>query len=225
MFDIFAQELKNPWEATPQSPAAEALALMEDNPFASFREMEFNVSLRWQPYDRAKALQEISTNPRAIVGLRTNEPFYLEGSLARHPTRNTFTLSPGDGFLSESGVLEESKDFVKRWQQVLPRFGWGGINADRAANDFYNAQGLAPLPDCFGSYLAWYTLISPLGYEPYFTPEDLEHIPAHSVRRLPDGSFSITSYPNPLAFDDASSRRAVAEITNYLNQRRKDWRT
>ena len=82
---------------------------------------------------------------------------------------------------------------------------------------------MAFLPDCFG-YVGWYHLLAPLGYEPFFEPEDLRHLPAHRVEERDDGTFAVTSYEDPFAYADAPARTRIVEMTDYLNERRKDWK-
>lgn len=222
MLTLLAQELKNPWELAAVNPAPAVLSLFEDNPFASFDEMFFEQTLEWEPYERRKLLSDLTHNPEANIDARGWKPLYLEGSLARHATANTISLRINPGYLSPPDRLERALEYLGRWRQVLPRFARGKATADLRPGEFFLNQGLEPLPECFGSYLGWYTLISPRGYAPYFEPEDLRGIPAHRVEELPDAAFAITAYPAPLDFESAEAHRRIVDITRYLNERRSD---
>ena len=222
MLTFYAEEWNNPWEASAASPAPSVLSLFEDNPFGSFDEMFFEQTLRWEPYDRRALLDYLSQNPEAGIDVRSWQPLYREGSLARHPTANGVTLRVNPGYVSSPDELTRSLDYLERWGQALPRFSRGGATADRRPSEFFLNQGLFPLPPCFGSYLGWYTLLDPRGYAPYFEPEDLRRTPAHRVEERADDSFVITAYPDPFDFESEEANHHIVEITNYLNERRKD---
>src|SRR5918998_509340 len=97
LLTLFAQEQKNPWESAAANPAPSVVTLFESNPFGRFGEMFFEQTLEWEPYDRDKLLDYLAGDPRAGIEARGQEPFYFQGSLARHPTANgvTFRLNPG----------------------------------------------------------------------------------------------------------------------------------
>ena len=101
--------------------------------------------------------------------------------------------------------------------------GMGVVGGRLDGHDFYVARGLDFLPDCFGSYIGWHHLMSPLGYRDNFDAEVLRTLPAHEVRELPGEWFAITSYPDPYSFADEATRRKIVELTEHLNDRLKDW--
>jgi hypothetical protein len=105
---------------------------------------------------------------------------------------------------------------------VLPLFARGKATADSRPGEYFLNQGLVPLPECFGSYLGWHTLISRRGYAPYFELQDLLQVPAYHVEELANAAVSITAYPNPFDFESSDTHRRIVEITRYLNDRRKD---
>jgi hypothetical protein len=221
MLTLLAQELKNPWERSTVNPASSVLSLFEDNPFGRFDEMFFEQTLEWEPYDRVKLLDDLTNNPESNIDTRGSKPHYIEGSLARHATANTFQLRLNPEYVATPDKLERALEYLSRWQQVLPKFNRGKATADRRPSEFFLNQGLEPLPDPFGSFLGWHTLLTPASYEPYFTTEDLLKTPAHRVEELPDKSFAITAYPDPFAFESPEAHRRIVEVTNYLNQHRK----
>jgi hypothetical protein len=106
---------------------------------------------------------------------------------------------------------------------LLPNFTRVQIYTDYKLNEYYESQNLPWLPECFGNLVGWYYLISPLGYSPYFSPEEMLNIPAHQVRELENGWIEVISYPDPLAYDQPEARTGIITITNYLNAHRKDW--
>lgn len=222
-FKLYAQERDNPWEKAAINHAPRVLALLEDNPFAPPAEMEFNFSLRYEPYIREKALDELSHNPEAKIGVRSTLPFYLDGGVDRDPLQNGFTLGGDTQYFERAEMQTQVAEYLLRWRQVLPAFCWSGAFADDRENFFFFEQlQLEPLPDCFGSTLGWCHVVSPRGYEPYFNAEDLRLMPAHKLEELPDGAFAITCYPGILDFAGDEATRRIVEITNYLNERRKD---
>jgi hypothetical protein len=222
MLALFAEEIKNPWEQAANNPASVVLGLFEDNPFASFEEMFFEQTLKWEPYDHNKLLADLTSNPNAGIDTRGSKPHYLEGSLSRHPTGNNVQLRTNPAYVATPERLEKALEYLRDWQNALSRFNRGGATADRRPSEYFFNQGLKPLPECFGSYLGWYTLISQSGYAPYFDLKDLLNTPAHRVEELPDSAVAITAYPDPFDFESRDAHRRIVEITHYLNDRRKD---
>lgn len=221
MFSIYAQEDESPWRAG-GGDAARALETLEGNPFAPFEEMRLDVESEWEPYDRARALRALEAE-RSSVAFRSVRPFALRASIFRSPLYNLLQLEVADEYLKESGALDKAVDFTGRLARTLPAFSYGGATADHTIHDFYVSRDMAFLPDCF-SYVGWYHLVAPRGYEPYFEPEDLRALPAHRVEERDGGAFAVTSYPDPFEFEDAAARSRVIEMTDYLNDRRRDWK-
>lgn len=219
-----AEEEKNPWEDASRNPAPAVLSLLEDNPFGPFEEMFFEQTLRWEPYDRARLLEYVSENTEAGVDVRAHRPVYREASVSRHPSANGVTLRVNPAYVSSPAELTRALEYLERWRHALPRFTKGGATADRRPSEFFLNRGLRPLPPCFGSYLGWYTLMSPRAYEPYFDPEDLRRAPAHRVEGRDDGTIALTAYADPFDFESAETTRRIVELTQYLNGRRKDAR-
>ena len=221
MFAIHARENESPWRAG-GGEVARVLEALEDNPFAPLEEMQFDVGSTWLPYARGRAELFLGVE-ESSMSFRTARPFELSASVSRHPLYNLVKLDVADEYLKRDGALASSVGFAWRLARALPAFSYGAASADLDVHDFYVAQDLAFLPECF-DYVGWYHILSPRGYAPYFEPEDLGRLPAHRVEELPDGTFAVTSYPDPFAFEDASVRSRIVEMTNYLNERRKDWK-
>lgn len=223
-FNLFAREWDNPWGAAQARENAErVLSLFEQNPFAPFAEVDLEGLLKFEPYDHRRVLEEFARNAEADIGVRTESPFYLDGGLTRHEWKNGAHMGGDPEYLRREGALAAAAEYLKRWRQTFPAFDHGGLSADDRENVFFfDELDLEPLPDCFGNFLGWYHVISPRGYAPSFDAETLRHTPAHNVEELPDGSFAITTYPDPLDFASEDSTRRIVEITNYLNERRKD---
>jgi hypothetical protein len=222
MLALFAEEIKNPWEHAAVNPAPTVLRLFEDNPFASFDEMFFEQTLAWEPYEHNKLLADLTRNPDAGIDTRGWKPRYLEGSLSRHPTGNNVQLRINPAYVATPERLEKALEYLRSWQQALPRFNRAGATADRRPSEYFLDQGFYPLPACFGSYLGWYTLISQPGYAPYFDLKDLLNTPAHHVEELPGAAVAITAYPDPFDFESPDAHRRIVEVTRYLNERRRD---
>lgn len=218
---LFAQEEKNPWESASPSPAPQVLSLFEDNPFGRFGEMFFEQTLAWEPYDRAKLLDYLADDPRAGVEARGQEPAYFQGSLARHPTANGVAFRLNPAHVSEPDGLARVVSYLARWQTALPNFTRASATADQRPSEFFLNRGIKFLPACFGSHVAWHTLIAPRAYAGFFDAEDLRRVPAHRVEEREDGSFAITAYPDPFAFDTPEADRRILEITAHLNERNK----
>jgi hypothetical protein len=222
MLMLMAQELKNPWEEAAVNPAPSVLALLEDNPFGSFDEMFLEQKLEWEPFDRRLLLDDLTNNPKSNFDVRGQKPYYIQGSIARHPLANTVTFRINPDYLSTPEGLDRALAYLGRWQHVLPRFTRGKATADERPSEYFFNLGLEPLPDPFGSFLGWHTLMSRRGYEAYFDLEDLLRTPAHRVEELADAAVAITAYPDPFNFESAESHRKILELTQYLNERRKD---
>lgn len=222
MFAIYAREDENPWRAG-GGEAARALETLESNPFAPFEEMLLDDEMDWQPFDRERALRSLAAREESAVAFRASRPFYLRASVFHHPLYNLLQIEVADEYLKDSDALASAVEFAEKLARTLPAFSYGGASADTTVHDFYVSRDMAFLPDCFG-YVGWYHLLAPRGYEPYFEPEDLRHLPAHRVEERDDGTFAVTSYEDPFKYDDASARARVVEMTDYLNQRRKDWK-
>jgi hypothetical protein len=221
MFSIYAQEDESPWRAG-EGHAARALETLEANPFAPFEEMLLDDEMDWEPFDRARALRALAEEESAVA-FRATRPFPLRASVFHHRLYNLLQLEVADEYVKESGALASAVEFAERLARTLPAFSYGGATADHTVHDFYVSRDMAFLPDCFG-YVGWYHLLAPRGYEPYFEPEDLRHLPAHRVEERDDGTFAVTSYEDPFAYESAPARARVVEMTDYLNERRKDWK-
>jgi hypothetical protein len=222
-FNLYAQESDNPWGSNARETAERVLSLFEDNPFTPFAEADLKITLKYEPYDHRRILDELARNPEAGIIARSESPFYLDGGLSRHPLQNGVRVGGDPEYLRRDGALESAAEYMKRWRQTLPAFDHSGLSADDRENVFFFEElNLEPLPDCFANFLGWYYVISPRGYAPSFDAETLRRTPAHKVEELPDGTFAIMCYANPLDFASADSTRRIVEITNYLNERRKD---
>jgi hypothetical protein len=222
-FILYAQEEANPWGADARETAERVLSLFEDNPFAPLAEADLKLTLKFEPYDHRRVLDELAHNPEAGIAVRTTSPFYLDGGLSRHPVQNGVSFGGDPEYLRRDGAPAAAAEYVKRWRQTLPAFDHAALSADDRENVFFfDDLDLEPLPNCFGNFLGWYHVISPRGYAASLDAETLRRTPAHKVEELPDGAFAITTYPDPLDFAGAEATRRIVEITNYLNERRKD---
>jgi hypothetical protein len=222
MLDFFIEERGHPWTQDGGRTAHAALTLFETNPFAAPTEMKSDDESGWQAYDRAHAARVLTSAACVAVAFRADSPFAPEGSISCHPAHNIIRLSVDDGALASPEAAERAAEFVARWRSALPRFCWGEANADREIERFYAERNLPWLPECFGSYLGWYRVLSPLGYAPYFTAESLRTAPAYRVEELPGDVFAIMTYADPLAFDSPEAREYVVAVTRALDERRLD---
>ncbi len=220
MVEVFIIEEDNPWKS--DSPAPLILEILEANPFVNFNEMAFNYSEKWVAYNQQKALANLKKGDEPALALRTETPYFFEGSINRGGWRNTVRLAMANSTLEQID-LSLLKNYVSKVATLFPRFKWAEVKTDYKIKEFYQAQDLVAVPDCLGNYLNWYHLISPLGYEPYFSRAELLNIPAHQVRELENGWIEIMSYSDPLAYDQPEARARIVEITNYLNTNRHDW--
>lgn len=221
LLTLFAQEQKNPWESATPNPAPAVLKLFESNPFGRFGEMLFERTLEWEAYDGEKLLDYLAGDPRAGVEARGYDPAYFQGSLARHPTANGVTFRLNPAYVSAPEGLARAVEYLGRWSSALPRFALAAATADLRPSEFFLNRGMKFLPRCFGSHVAWYTLIPPRAYEPSFDAEDLRQAPAHRVEEFADGTFAITAYPDPFDFESPEADRRIRELNAYLNERQK----
>lgn len=222
MFAIYAREDENPWRAG-GGEAALALETLEANPFAPFEEMLLDDEMDWAPFDRARALRALAAREESAVAFRASRPFPLRASIFRHNLYNLLQIEVADEYVKEPGALAAAVELTEKLARILRAFSYGGASADLTVHDFYVSRDMAFLPDCFG-YVGWYHLLAPRGYEPFFEPEDLRGLPAHRVEEREDGVFAVTSYEDPFGFEDAAVRSRIVEMTDYLNERRKDWK-
>ncbi len=105
---------------------------------------------------------------------------------------------------------EQAIHYLMDWSQVLPHFCWGGITADDRENIFFFEElKLEPLSECFGSFLGWFHLISPRGFEPYFRANDLLHLPAEKSRPWKMGPLPSPLTEIPLLMQTPSQPREL----------------
>jgi hypothetical protein len=222
MLDFFIEERGHPWTQDGGRTAHAALTLFETNPFAAPTEMKIDDEAGWEAYDRARAARILTSAAVVAVAFRADSAHALEGSISCHPAHNIIKLSVDDGALASPEAAERAVEFVARWRSALPRFCWGEANADREIGRFYAERNLPWLPECFGAYLGWHRVLSPLGYAPYFTAENLRAVPAFRVAELPGEAFAITAYPDPLGYASSEAREYVVAVTRALDERRLD---
>ena len=220
MAELIIQEKGNSWQGT--ETAQLLLEKLEANPFVSFQTMRFDGAIESQPYIFNKALQHLERGKSPSVRLEAETPWRFRGSIARGEVHNTLVLGTANPNLARIGV-----DILLAYGQelaaLLPVFSYSRLTTNGKPNEFYSQEKLAWLPVCFGNFLGWYHLISPLGYEPYFSRKKMLNIPAHQVRELENGWVEIISYPDPLVYDQPEARAKIIEITKYLNTLSHDW--
>jgi len=227
-FDAFATETNTLWETLEENPAEEVLRMLESNPFEPLSRTYTDARYNFVPFDHKKVLLEL-TKPLGDEGAvevtvgSGETPVALECTISRTAFRNIVSIRTDSEDLQKIGDLEKVRKYLEDWRFVLPAFSSSGALADHRDNDFWvDVAQTAPLPDCFGSQLSWYNVISPLGYKDYFTREDLLATPALKVEELSDGTITILSYEHPLDFATEENTKRIIEITNYLNQVRLD---
>lgn len=227
-FDAFAIENNTLWETLEKNPADDVLRMVEKNPFVPLARTYIDEQYNSVPFDRQQVLSEL-TKPigdEGAVGVRLGSgdaPISLECTINHTESLNLVVLSVNPEDLEKIGDLEKVKKYLQDWRFVLPAFSSSGALADHRDNDFWvDVAQTAPLPECFGSRLSWYNVMSPRGYRNSFKREDLLATPALKVEELDDGTITILSYEHPLDFATDETTRRIIEITNYLNQVRID---
>lgn len=228
-FDTWAIAKPNPpWETLEENPAEEVLRMVERNPFGPVSRTFIDEKYNFVPFDHDDVLSQL-TKPigdEGSVGVRLGSaetPFPVECVINRTAFRNLASVGIDSENLEKIGDLEKIKKYLQDWRLVLPEFSDAAATAEDRDNDFWiDVAQTAPLPECFGSRLSWYNVMSPLGYRDYFEREDLLATPALEVEELDDGTITILSYDHPLDFSNAETTRRIIEITNYLNQVRID---
>ena len=215
--DLYVLELNNPWGQEASSIGAQVLGLLEDNPLAQFAQMELGYDDLWEPYNLEKAVSFLAGDAEANIGLHGSSPFNITGSVALNDAQNTVGLGFSYEYLTASQPLSQLTDYLKRWPGILPAFAWATITADDRENEyFFDKLAMLPVPDCFGTVLGWYHVVSPRGYEKYYKPEDLRRAPAYQVEEFADGSFALMTYAHPLEFGAEENTRRLVELTKYL---------
>src|SRR5215510_92731 len=114
MLLLMAQELKNPWEDAAVNPAPSVLALFQDNPFGPFDEMFLEQRLEWEPYDRAKLLEDLKNKPGSSFDVHGRKPHYFEGSIARHRTANTVNFKINPDYLATPNGIDRTLAYLGR---------------------------------------------------------------------------------------------------------------
>ena len=227
-FDAFAIENNTSWETLDKNPADDVLRMVEKNPFAPLARTFIDERYNFIPFDRQQVLSELSKpiGEEGAVGVRLGSgeaPVSLECTINRTAAMNLVVIGINSEDLKKIGDLEKVRKYLQDWRFVLPAFASSGALADHRDNDFWvDVAQTAPLPDCFGSRLSWYNVMSPLGYRDCFRREDLLATPALKVEELEDGTITILSYEHPLEFDNEETTKRIIAITNYLNRVRID---
>jgi hypothetical protein len=225
-FWIYAKELNNSWDDLPDNPAETALQMLENNPFGRFDQMESETPYEYVPLNRETVLAVISApfvSDYITIGLGADVPFPLGGTITRDSTDNGISLSLGGENVEKAASLEEITKYLQGWRFALPAFHSAIATAEDRENAFWmDIAETEPLPDCFGSRLGWYHVISPRGYQDYFRREDLLRAPALRLEELPDGAIALMSYAHPLEFATPENTAQIIKITNYLNSVRLD---
>lgn len=223
-FIFGAREEDAPWQIEAPRLALKALSMVEENPFCKMEEMDFDYLEKWRKYDRAQALRELISNSDAGLTFRGFEPYYLSFALARHDWYNVISCHADLQYLKNSKMPAETIDFLKKWLDIFPKFYRAEASADNRDNDYFlDELEILRLPRCFSPWLCWYQIVHPRVYHEFFEPEDLRDAPFYKIEELSDGALGLTAYEHPLEFATAENTRRIVEITNYLNDRRKDW--
>jgi hypothetical protein len=227
-FDAFAIENNTLWETLDRNPADDVLRMVERNPFAPIARTYIDERNNFVPFDRQQVLSQLikPIGEEGAVGVRLGSggtPIPLECTINHTESLNLVVLRISPEDLQNSGDLEKIRKYLQDWRLVLPAFASSGALADHRDNDFWlDVAQTAPLPDCFGSRLSWYNVMSPLGYRDCFKREDLLATPAPKVEELEDGTIAILNYEHPLDFANEDTTRQIIAITNYLNRVRID---
>lgn len=221
MPQIYVLEEDNPWQG--ESPLGELLTKLEANPFVEFEQMELNFDdTKIQPYDRKKALTTLKRGKQPSVELRATKPFRAEAAISRGDWRNTVLWSMGNRQWPQVNT-NYWFGYIYELAALFPKFLMAEIKFRSDGAALYQHYNLSYVPTCFGDTVDWYHLISPAGYEPYYTRAELLAAPAHCVRELDNGWIEIISYADPLAYDQPVARERIVAMTEYLNALRHDW--
>jgi hypothetical protein len=213
-------EENNTWQG--DNPAKELLEKLEINPFVRFEEMELNYQPKKQPYNRGKALSILKKGKEASVELSSSEPYKVRATITRGDWRNSVMLAFPNKHLRELD-LNELRNYIADTAPLFPKFTMASSQLDSKIQEFYFSHKLRSVPSSFGDYVGWYSLISPTGYAPYFTREEILAVPSHSARELDNGNIEIIAYADPLSYDQPEVRERIILITEYLNAHRHDW--
>jgi hypothetical protein len=227
-FDTYAAETNTLWETLDENPAEDVVRMVERNPFGPVARNYIDERYNFVPFDHDTVVLELGKpiGEEGSIGIRLGSggtPFPIECTISRTAFENLVQIGINSEDLEKIGDLEKVKEYLKDWSEVLPGFSSSGAAADDRDSDFWiDVAQVAPLPDCFGSRLSWYNVVSPSGYRDYFKREDLLATPALKVEELTDGAITILSYEHPLEFATKENTKRIIEITNYLNQVRLD---
>ena len=230
MAHLYVIEENRPWELSSSkvSPAAELLTKLETNPFVHFDKMKLDSASRTKPaeyqaYNYAKALANLVRHQDGSVALHAEQSVPLKATLNRGEWRNTVMLATANKNLSKLGHSQISSYLVEL-AALFPHFGFAEVQTDGEIAEFYDENDLNFVPPCFGDFLSWYHLISPLAYEPYLSREEMLSIPAYRVQEVGDaGWIELVMYEDPLSYASPQTRECIIELTNYINERRHDW--
>lgn len=196
------------------------LSLFEQNPFHNFNKASYGFE-NIKKYDRNEAVLYLMDSDDSSIKIEESEPQYVRGTVTTDvPVPFVNIVTPNKAIKTDSN-LEEIIKYSKEWKN-LEGFLSVTVSADDRDNEFWlDVAKTPPLPDCLGSRLGWYHIVSAREYEPYFRREDLLNAPVLHVEELSDFTICLQSYEHPLDYNNPVTTKKIVEITNYLYQK---WR-
>lgn len=217
---LFASEIRDSTYSHNRQEFENILGFLEKNPLREFCELEIEYDEKWQNYNSKAALDWIDANETSRVGFRSAAPYFLNGFILRNLTDCSIGFYFSNQLMVDVVAIENLREYLRNSRNILPNFSDAVITADDRDNDFWlDVAKTEPLPDCFGSRLGWYHVISPRGYESFFRREDLLNTPALNVEELDDGTICILNYADPLDYSKPETTEKIIEITNYLTEK------
>ena len=220
LFSIYAEEIENPLRNSKNYPSEDVLNFLENNPFGKLTKMGLSNQSNLTEYNRQKVLFELENRADSGIRVEAEKPISTGGAISWDDFGNRLFLEINATNLEKVGGFEKITEYLKQSRKVFPKFSWAGASADDRENDFWiDVAKTEPLPDCFGSRLGWYHVISRRGYEPYFKRKDLLNTPALKTEELDDGTICILSYAHPLDFSKPEVTEKIIEISNYLTEK------
>lgn len=198
-----------------------AINALNDNPFATIVEMDFDLNGKWESFNKEKAIDTLAKKDR-VVSFRDSTGF-LDASISKHKLVNKLRL---EVLLEREQVkIETLLAFYQKLAEALPAFEKGDAVCDMPVREIYEKFDIEYAPPCFTSQLGWAHIISPRGYSKYFTKEELLVIPdVFFVQEKTNGNILIQFYEHPFDYDKPGNIEKIKKAVRYLNQTRRDWK-
>lgn len=222
MFSITVDSATSNW---PVPEIQQLIATLVANPFAPILEMDLGRFEAWGPLNEELAAYYMGNpGPLIEIGLRSslrNALPLVFVNLQRADERKGMLIHIRENLMTVN-IDQTLLPFIRKLPSFLSQTSRIIAETDTLnIRNMYQSHQLSELPPCFGFFLAWYTLLSPTAYSPFYTKEALLAAPAYVVRELPGEYVEIIAYADPSHSTTAEAEQQLVTLTRYLATRQK----